>query len=120
MNLNEYEVTTRSIDRQKTWVDVKHHRIYSREIRGNYYNILKKINPISGDYDYFLGVFKQIPNISNFEVKLCNIDGFGRTSISLSLTNWRLLGFDCLDSDTQLSLTIVESDDNGSIYRFDN
>lgn len=120
MNLNEYEVTTRTIDRQKTWVDVKRHRIYSREIRGKYYNILKKLNPITKDYEYFLGIFNKIPDIPNFQVHACTHDDFGRTSISLSLANWKILGFDCLDNDCQISISVVESDKDITIYKFDN
>ena len=120
MNLNEYEVTTRTIDRQKTWVDVKRRRIYSREIHGNYYNILSKINPISGEFDYFLAIFKDRPEASNIPVYCCSNDDFGRCTISLSLTNWNLLGFNYYKENTQISIKLVDSDETGSIYKIEN
>lgn len=120
MNLNEYEVINRPIDRSKTWIDVKHHRIYSREMRGNYYNVLKKLNPITNSYDYFIVLYKIRPTDTSINLRGCGCDSFGRLVINLSNKDWNELEFNSYKDNVQISVSVVDYDNNGTLYRFDN
>lgn len=83
MNLNEFNVVTKAINKQKSWIDCDRKVLYSREIRKRqYYSILKKYNPTNNNTDYYILTFDE--PISDVAFKPLIRDNYQRTKIYLN------------------------------------
>lgn len=118
MYFNGYEILNVPIDKDKTWIDVKRHKILSREIHGKYYLFAKKFE-ISDCKDYFYLIVDG-DSISNIPgIKSIYVDDFGRTSIVIPNYVWKELGFDKHNKDFQLLVTLVEDNNGVKTYRIE-
>lgn len=117
MNLNAYDNITEKIDKNRTWIDVKRKQLISRELSNKtYYSLLKRYNDKRNITSYFIAVFNTPTN--NIQYKHIIRDNYGRIKINLS-NIWRETCLSCLDSNCNIVLNLVESDEDGAVYYID-
>lgn len=118
MNLNSYDDALTTIDRTKTWVNIKYHVIFSREIKYRaYYNISKRYNNTTGEHDYFIIV----ADYPLDERKWCDkiIDNYGRFKIYIPDDIYKSTILSTFEKDTNINISHLEGDDICDIYYLD-
>lgn len=117
MNLNAYDNITNKINKQLTWIDVNRKELLSREIKFRPYVVLsKRYNPELKQYDYFIILLDDRP-----VDKTCTrtkYDNYGRIKIGLK-TLWEETTLANYEKDENISLTLVDSADDGDVYKLD-
>lgn len=117
MNLNAYDDVTNSINKTRSWVDVNKKLLISREIKPRaYYSLLKRYDNKTNVISFFIAMLDKID--SN---KVCNrviVDDYGRVKIKLSKI-WNECNLAQLETNCNICIELVESDDTGDIYYLD-
>lgn len=117
MNLNVYDNVNEKLDKTKTWVDIKKKTLLSREIKyRKYLSILKRYDPDYKVNIYFLALLNDVPEHKNYT--LTKLDSYGRVKIKLGQI-WNETSLSQLDTDCNIVIKLVESDDTGEIYILD-
>ncbi len=115
MPLNEYDTVSTKIDRKKSWIDIKHKIIYSREIntKRQYYNYLSKYdNVLTGETKYYLLLTDDKSNNKCYNTVR---DNYGRFKFKCNDV-FEALGFTQISSDKNITLRHYESGENYDIY----
>ena len=115
MPLNEYDTVSTKIDRKKSWIDIKHKIIYSREInpKRRYYNYLSKYdNVLTGETKYYLSLTDDVSNNKYYNTVR---DNYGRFKFKCNDV-FEALGFTQTSSDKNITLRYYESGENYDIY----
>lgn len=117
MNLNAYDDAINKIDKTKTWIDVKRKTLISREIKHRaYYSLIKRYDKNTNIVSFFIAMLDK-PD----ECKVCKrtvCDSYGRIKIRLNTIFNETNLIDC-ESECNVCINLVESDDSGDIYYLD-
>lgn len=117
MNLNEYDNVKEQINKNKTWIDVKHKLLFSRElIFNNYISILKRYNVRTNTYDYYVALSKEPPINKNYDIT--TVDKYGRILINLS-SIWYESSLVHINKNQNINIYHIESNEEGNIYQLD-
>lgn len=115
MDISQYEEVGNKIDKNKTWINVEYKVLLSREIKSRpYYKYLKKFNPLINSNEYFIVLYDSI--IDNGKGFITNVDKYGRCKFRLS-TIWRESSLSQLDSDCNIVIEHISSEEDGDIYK---
>jgi len=118
MNLKSYEDALTTIDRNKTWVNVKYRIIFSREIKYRpYFNISHRYNATLCTHDYYLIV----ADYPLDERKWINTvrDNYGRIKIRIIGAVWCATILSAFKKDTNINIEHIEGDDICDVYYLD-
>lgn len=116
MNLVAYDKISNRTDKTKTWIDTKKGIILSREInRRKYYTYVKRFDPQLCLTIYFLVLLDDNPG--DRQVYRTKTDDYGRLKFSINPIASEY-GLYNLDNGANISLSHIESADDGDIYRF--
>ena len=117
MNLNAYDKITDDLDKTKTWIDIKKKTLLSREIKARpYYTLLKRYNPNTNINTYFIAMLNA-PDV-NKKCYLTRIDNYGRIKIKLT-SIWKDIYLSGCETNCNIVVSLVESDEMGDIYNLD-
>lgn len=118
MNLKSYEDALTTIDRNKTWVNVKYRVIFSREIKYRpYFNISHRYNATLCTHDYYLIV----ADYPLDERKWINTvrDNYCRIKIRIIGAVWCATILSAFKKDTNINIEHIEGDDICDVYYLD-
>lgn len=117
MNLNEYDTVSNSVDKNKTWTDIKKYRLLSREIPyRRYYTIVERLNTMTNDIDYYLVLLDD-----KADAKVCyktETDDYGRLVFKMFLV-WKKSILNSLTHNINVVIDLIEHTDDGDIYKLD-
>lgn len=117
MNLNAYDVINPKIDKKKTWVDVNKQQLLSREIKyRQYVTISKRYNKENNNYEYFIILLDDYPQDRTYNKT--RKDDYGRIKINLK-SIWKESSLSYYTSDSNVNIDLVDSADDGDIYKLD-
>lgn len=117
MNLNAYDVINPKINKAKTWVDVNKHQLLSREFKyRQYVTISKRYNKENNNYEYFIILLDDYPQ--NRPFSKTKRDNYGRIKISLN-SIWQESSLSYYNFDSNVNVDLVDSADDGDIYKLD-
>lgn len=115
MNLNEYDDVREKVDKSKSWIDVKHKRLFSREISlRKYVTIVKRYKPEIDEYFYFIITLDEIPLNKSYEE--LTVDNYGRLKLSLS-SIWCQSKLCSLTQDKNVTINHIEHETDGDVYQ---
>lgn len=117
MNLNAYDDIKEKLDKTKTWVDVKRKILFSREIKYRpYISLLKRYNSTTSSISYFIAMLNKTDDHKNCKPTIT--DNYGRIKIRLS-SIWADTYLTHINSNCNIVLNLIESDEDGDIYLLD-
>lgn len=114
VNLAVYDIVKTSIDKKKPFIDINHKTIVCRFRKNKkYYLIAKRYIKEFNDYDYFIIT----TNDKIEDAKPISIDDYGRTKFYIG-SIWKDLNITS-DTNFNITLNIVDSDDDNIIYKIE-
>ena len=117
MNLSAYDAIYPKIDKQKTWIDVNHYQLLSREIKYRpYITICKRYNKEENDYEYFVVLLDNIPPERDYSKT--KFDEYGRIKINLK-SIWKETILQNIEHNCNINISHIEHTDDGDIYKID-
>lgn len=117
MNLNAYDNINETIDKTKTWIDIKRKTLISRELSDRSYTcLMKRYNAKTNIVSYFIAMLDTPPK--NRKYTITKKDDYGRIKINLS-SIWRETYLNQLDSNCNIMIEHVETCGDGDIYSLD-
>lgn len=117
MNLNAYDNITETIDKTKTWVDIRRKQLISREITYRPFTcILKRYNSKTNITSYFIALLDNPPKDRTYKRTI--LDDYGRIKINLS-SIWKETYLNQLESNCNVICELIESDRDGNVYFLD-
>lgn len=118
MNLNSYGDALTTIDRSKTWFNVKHRVVFSREVKYRaYHNLSKRYNKAINSNDYFLIVADYPIDARKWITK--TIDDYGRFKILIPDDIVEATILSTFERDTNINIEHKEGDDICDVYYLD-
>ena len=118
MNLNSYGDALTTIDRNKTWINIKYRVMFSREIKYRpYFNISCRYNAATCTHDYYL-ILADYP-IDDRKWMNTVKDSYGRIKIRIIGAIWCATIISNFKKDTNINISRVEGDDICDIYYLD-
>ena len=115
MNLNAYDIISPKIDKTKSWIDVDRQQLLSRELKYRpYVTLSKRYSKEHNINEYFVILLDECPldRPSNKTKR----DDYGRIKINLK-SIWTESSLCYLDSNRNIEIIHVESEDDGDIYK---
>lgn len=117
MNLIAYDNIKEKIDKNKTWIDIKKKQLLSREFKYHkYVSILKRYNNKTKAYEYYVALLDNPPFDKKF--KCFTLDSYGRSKINVA-NIWKETYLSQLETNVNISVTLIEHDKDGDIYYLD-
>lgn len=117
MNINAYDPVQEKIDKQRTWVEVKRHRLLSRELPFRPYHIIcKRYNTETRDNDYYIILLDDKPE--NRVYYKTQKDEFGRIKVNLK-SIWSESTLKYITKNENIAVFLEEHTDDGDIYKLD-
>lgn len=117
MNLNAYDNVKEKIDKTKTWIDVKHKCLISKEIKyRKYICLLKRYNPETCSNNYYIALLDN--PIENKNCYYTNKDDYGRIKYKLS-SIWYETCLSHIERNCNICINLVERDSDGEVYLID-
>lgn len=117
MNLNAYDNINETLNKNKTWVDIRKKIILSREIKYRKYTcVLKKYDPNTNIISYFIAMLDSPPENKNY--KITTQDNYGRIKINIS-NIWKETYLNNLKNNCNILCNLMETDIDGDIYSID-
>ena len=117
MNLNAYDNITETINKTKTWVDIRRKQLISREITYRPFTcILKRYNSTTNITSYFIALLDNPPKDRTYKRTI--LDDYGRIKINLS-SIWKETYLNQLESNCNVICELIESDRDGNVYFLD-
>ena len=118
MNLNSYGDALTTIDRTKTWINVKHKVMFSREVKYRpYFNISYRYNKMTCSHDYYL-IVADYP-IDDRKWLNTVRDDYGRVKIRIIGAIWHSTIVSNFRKDTNINIEHKEGDDICDVYYLD-
>lgn len=118
MNLNSYGDALTTIDRTKTWINLRYKVIFSREVKYRaYYNLSKRYNKTTNSNDYFLIVADYPIDDRKWVNK--TIDDYGRFKIFVPDNIFKSTILSSFEKDTNINIEYKEGDDVCDVYYLD-
>ena len=118
MNLNSYDDALTKIDKSKTWLNVKYKTLFSREIKYmKYYNISKRYNKTLDITNYYIILCDKLVG----DRKWLNtvVDDYGRIKIKIPKEIYNTTILATIESDENINIEKVDTDDSCAIYYLD-
>lgn len=114
MNLVAYDKVKPSLNKQKTWIDVSHKRIISREINPrNYITFGKRYDKELQTSIFFIITLDNIPYDRHYYKS--HVDDYGRLRIDVK-SIWKDAGLCNIEDNTNITIKHIDSDNDGDIY----
>ena len=117
MNLNAYDNITEKLDKTKTWVDIRKKKLFSRELSNRCYTcLMKRYDAKTSVVSFFIAMLDTPP--TDMKYTYTKRDDYGRVKIDLS-SIWHETYLSQLDSNCNVMIDLVESENDGEIYLLD-
>ena len=118
MKLSSYGDALVTIDKTRSWINVRHRIIFSREIKYRpYFNLSKRYNSTSKEYDYYL-IVADYPVDDRRWLNTVR-DNYGRVKIRVIGAIWCETILSNYKKDTNINITRIDGDDICDIYYLD-
>ena len=105
------------LDRQKTWVNPKDKKLYSRELYYKpYYYLCKRYNNKFASYDYYVIMLDNKQD--GKDIKKTYVDSYGRIKIDL-FTIWNKTSLVYIEDKTNINIEVKEIQPDGVVYLLD-
>ena len=117
MNLNAYDNVIEPLDKRKTWVDIRKKQLISRELsRRTYCCLLKRYDPQTNSHSFYVALLDNPPQDRKYKYVIT--DCYGRIKISLA-SIWQETYLCRLEHDCNISIGLVEHEEDGDVYLLD-
>lgn len=117
INLNAYDNIVEIIDKKKTWTNVSKKQILSRELKyKKYAYICKRYNNITNIYSYFIILLDEKPYDKT--IVRTKRDNYGRIKINIG-SIWNETSLSDLSKDINITIKLVDEDDDSIVYQLD-
>jgi len=114
MALQEYETIRKTIDKNKTWINVKYKQVISREITSGYYNFVFKYNSMFNSYMYYI-IIGNDEFSQNKDYRKVYVDDYGRGKMSIPTQLYNIIA-EGKHSDFQISIEPIDNGTNYTVY----
>lgn len=114
MNLVAYDKVDSVLNKQKTWIDVSHKRLISREIKARkYITFGKRYDKEQQTTIFFIITLDDIPQDRHY-IK-SHIDDYGRLKIDVK-SIWIDSGLCNIKDNTNVTISHIDSSTDGDVY----
>ena len=119
MNLSAYDDSIITVDKTKTWINVRSKTLSSHQIKyRRYHCLLQRYHPIIGiddnNYDYYIAMCDSPVKGRTFVHNYHNNNGRVRISLAPIWNNTSLVK---VSQDINVEIRLVEEQDDGEIYQ---